>query len=179
MFSQIIPSKGFPAFRSEDQPPSREPSGPGKKVPVRIIHSESAVEGGGSASILLQSGCPDSNSFLPSTSPCRPPLSEHLAPSPFCPYSRSAPEPGQGGTLHAQEDAKREELARDIMGRDKTLVDILDQSGRRTTMDLMEGLFSTEEQLFEGALKRRRASSSSRAPPFSPRSADRWVNSAL
>lgn len=163
--------------RSEDQPPPRvaEPSGPGRKVPLRIIHSESGVEGGGGASYLPQSG---SNCSAPDLS-CRLPSSERPVPSPFCPYSRPVPEPGPGGTLHAQEDAKREELARDIMGRDKTLVDILDQSGRRTTMDLMEGLFSTEEQLLEGALKRRRASSSSRVPPSSPRSADRWVNSAL
>lgn len=164
--------------RSEDQQPPRatEPSGPGKKVPVRIIHIESGVEGEGGASYLPQSG---PNCSAPSDSPCRLPSNEHPAPSSFCPYSRPVPEPGSGGTLHAQEDAKREELARDIMGRDKTLVDILDQSGRRTTMDLMKGLFSTEEQLLEGALKRRRASSSSRVPPSSPRSADRWVNSAL
>lgn len=168
----------FLLSRSVDQHPQRaaEPSGPGKKVPVRIVHSESGVEGGGGASYLPLNG---SNCSAPSSSPCRLPSSEHPVASPFCPYSRPAPEHGPGGTLHAQEDAKREELARDIMGRDKTLVDILDQSGRRTTMDLMEGLFSTEEQLLEGALKRRRASSSSRVPPSSPRSADRWVDSAL
>ncbi|XP_075870947.1 protein Shroom2-like isoform X3 [Nelusetta ayraudi] len=164
--------QGGSLLGSEDlQPPAGvEPSCPVKKVPVRIVHCESGVERGGGPSYLPQSG---HNSSAPSEPPCRLPSGECPATSPFCPYSRPAPEPGPGGALHSREDAKREELARDIMGRDKTLVDILDQSGRRTTMDLMEGLFPTEEQLLEGALQRRRASSSSRVPPSSPRSTDR------
>lgn len=164
----------FLLSRSEDlqPPPGAELSSPVRKVPVRIVHIESGAErgGGGVASSLPHSG---HNGSAPSEPPCRLLWSEPPAPSPFCPYSRPVPEPGPGGALHSQEDAKREELARDIMGRDKTLVDILDQSGRRTTMDLMEGLFPTEEQLLEGALQRRRASSSSRMPPSSPRAADR------
>lgn len=168
----------FLLSRSKDlQPPGGvEPSSPVKKVPVRIVHCESSVGRGGGASYLPQSG---HNTPPPSEPPCRLPSGECPTNSPFCPYSRPVPEPGPVGALHSREDAKREELARDIMGRDKTLVDILDQSGRRTTMDLMEGLFPTEEQLLEGALQRRRASSSSRLPASSPRSTDRWVDSAL
>ncbi len=60
---------------------------------------------------------------------------------------------------HSEEDLKREELARDIMGKDKSLVDILDQSKMKTTMDLMEGIFPQGEQLLEGAQQRRRAAS--------------------
>lgn len=48
------------------------------------------------------------------------------------------------------------------MGKDRTLVDILDQTGRMTTMDLMEGIFPMEDQLFEGVFQRRRASLGSR-----------------
>uniref|UniRef100_A0A3B3X4C2 ASD2 domain-containing protein n=1 Tax=Poecilia mexicana TaxID=48701 RepID=A0A3B3X4C2_9TELE len=58
--------------------------------------------------------------------------------------------------LSEEEDQKREELARDIMGKDKSLADILDQSKMRTTMDLMEGIFPEEEQLLDGAHQRRK-----------------------
>lgn len=56
----------------------------------------------------------------------------------------------------SDEDQKREELARDIMGKDKSLVDILDQSKMKTTMDLMEGIFPQGEQLLEGGHQRRK-----------------------
>lgn len=62
------------------------------------------------------------------------------------------------------EDQKREELAKDIMGKDKSLVDILDQSKRKTTMDLMEGIFPQEEQLLEGAHQRRKVLPKPTAP---------------
>lgn len=55
-----------------------------------------------------------------------------------------------------KEEQKREELARDIMGKDKSLADILDQSKMRTTMDLMEGIFPQGEQLLDGAHQRRK-----------------------
>lgn len=59
-------------------------------------------------------------------------------------------------TTGLSEDQKREELARDIMGKDKSLVDILDQSKMKTTMDLMEGIFPQGEQLLEGSHQRRK-----------------------
>ncbi|KAA8589698.1 hypothetical protein FQN60_013063 [Etheostoma spectabile] len=62
------------------------------------------------------------------------------------------------------EEQKREELARDIMGKDKSLADILDQSKMKTTMDLMEGIFPQGEQLLEGAHQRRKM------PPKQPAS---------
>lgn len=58
---------------------------------------------------------------------------------------------------HSAEDLKREELARDIMGKDKSLVDILDRSKMKTTMDLMEGIFPHGEQLLEGAQQRKKS----------------------
>ncbi len=61
-----------------------------------------------------------------------------------------------GTTGLSEEDQKREELARDIMGKDKSLADILDQSKMKTTMDMMEGIFPQGEQLLEGAHQRRK-----------------------
>lgn len=74
------------------------------------------------------------------------------------------PERSNGLTEHSEEDLKREELARDIMGKDKSLVDILDQSKMKTTMDLMEGIFPQGEQLLEGVQQRRKATSKQTPP---------------
>lgn len=125
-----------------------------RKVPVRILHTDSSSEH-------------ESRTHLP--------LSCGGSPLPPCVSSLSATEhqSNSAGPLQSEEDAKREELARDIMGKDRTLVDILDQSGRMTTMDLMEGIFPMEDQLFEGVFQRRRASVGFRLPPSSPRSMDR------
>ncbi|XP_062869456.1 protein Shroom2 [Trichomycterus rosablanca] len=62
------------------------------------------------------------------------------------------------------EDEKREELARDIMGKDKSLVDILDQKKMKTTMDLMEGIYPQPEQLLEGVQQRRKSASKQLSP---------------
>lgn len=140
---------------------------PGRKVPVRILHADNSSECEGGAH-LPQGSESSRSSPLP---PCAPSGSttEQLAAK----VKESAPESNSAGPLHSEEDAKREELARDIMGKDRTLVDILDQSGRMTTMDLMEGIFPMEDQLFEGVFQRRRASLGSRMPTSSPRSLDR------
>ncbi|KAM9830618.1 protein Shroom2-like isoform 4-T5 [Syngnathus typhle] len=74
--------------------------------------------------------------------------------------------------LMAEEDAKTEQLVRDIMGKDKSLMEILDQTGRKTTMDLMEGLFPQEKQILEGAQLRRKPSSGSRLPTLSRKDAE-------
>ncbi|XP_070711581.1 protein Shroom2-like [Pempheris klunzingeri] len=163
-------------------PAEMEVSSPVRKVPVRIVHAESSSEREGRA-YLTQSSETCGVYELP---PHIPPLSttERPASSLFSAYTRQAaqdpprvqesvPEPSSAGARCSEEDAKREELARDIMGKDKSLVDILDQSGRMTTMDLMEGLFPTEEQILQGGHHRRRASAGSRLPTSSPRSMDR------
>lgn len=145
---------------------------------MRIVHSESSSEREGRA--YLPQSSEDSSVSEPRGHVPFLSAAERPATSLFSTYSRqihqdqeSVPESGSAGALHLEEDAKREELARDIMGRDKSLVDILDQTGRMTTMDLMEGLFPTEEQFLGGALQRRRASSGSRMPTSSPRNLDR------
>lgn len=123
---------------------------------MRILRTDSSSENEGGAH-LPQGKESSGGSLLPPCVPSNDP--EH--------QSNSA------GPLNSEEDAKREELARDIMGKDRTLVDILDQSGRMTTMDLMEGIFPMEDQLFEGGFQRRRASLGSRMPTSSLRSMDR------
>ncbi|KFV46591.1 Protein Shroom2, partial [Gavia stellata] len=55
------------------------------------------------------------------------------------------------------EDWKSEELAREIVGRDKSLADILDPTVKiKTTMDLMVGIFPKDEHLLEEAQQRRK-----------------------
>ncbi|KAH0624685.1 hypothetical protein JD844_032388 [Phrynosoma platyrhinos] len=55
------------------------------------------------------------------------------------------------------EDWKSEELAREIVGKDKSLADILDPNMKiKTTMDLMVGIFPKDEHLLEEAQQRRK-----------------------
>lgn len=156
-----------------------------RKVPIRIVHTETSSHWEGRAYLqqntetgsllgpppyitsLGAAECPASSLFSTYTRQDR-----GQAPAPV-PSQESVPESGPAGAQHSEEDAKREELARDIMGRDKSLVDILDQSGRKTTMDLMDGLFPPEEKILEGAHQRRRTSAGSRLPTSSPRSSER------
>ncbi|XP_046892673.1 protein Shroom2 isoform X2 [Hypomesus transpacificus] len=75
--------------------------------------------------------------------------------------------PGSNGVAPAslsQDDQKREELARDIMGKDRSLAEVLDQSRMKTTMDLMEGIFPQEQQLLEGAHQRRKVGPKQASP---------------
>lgn len=136
-----------------------------RRVPARIIHSE------GSFGHSHQTSAP----FLSS--------SEHPVLSPTSAFTRPThlshissqdaplPVPSCPSETHTEEDVKREELVRDIMGKDKSLAEVLDQSGRRTTMDLMKGLYSAEEGVLEGGTQRRKPSSSK--APASPRNTDR------
>jgi protein Shroom len=73
--------------------------------------------------------------------------------------------PQQPQKSNSEEDVKREELARDIMDKDKSLVDILDQSKMKTTMDLMEGIFPQGEQILDGGHQRRKFSPKQGLPP--------------
>lgn len=84
-------------------------------------------------------------------------IGDHITPTgqPAPPTDESS-SAGTAVTTGLSEDQKREELVRDIMGKDKSLADILDQSKMKTTMDLMEGIFPQGEQMFEGAHQRRK-----------------------
>ncbi|KAM4710965.1 protein Shroom2-like isoform 2-T2 [Anableps anableps] len=167
-----------PAAQVQDEPQPRsetEPqlpavmdaSSPVRKVPVRIVQGQAYLPQSG-ASRGASRGVPKPSGSLSSLT------AERTASSLFSAYSRQdpqepGPDPASGGAQNLEEDAKREELARDIMGRDKSLVDVLDQSGRKTTMDLMEGLFPPEQKILEGIQQRRRASAGSRLPTASRR----------
>ncbi|XP_029460221.1 protein Shroom2 isoform X2 [Rhinatrema bivittatum] len=55
------------------------------------------------------------------------------------------------------EDLKSEELAREIVGKDKSLADILDPNVKlKTAMDLMVGIFPKDDHLLEDAQQRRK-----------------------
>lgn len=154
-----------------------------KKVPIRIVHSEGVAEkencpflrhtdspvaeaespdvtrlGSLGSSAFTRQREPDSMPAVqtdpkPSRDPYMTTVKDHVTSN-----SQQPPQPTEepGVTIGLSEDQKREELARDIMGKDKSLADILDQSKMKTTMDLMEGIFPQGEQLLEGAHQRRK-----------------------
>ncbi|KAM6921354.1 protein Shroom2 isoform 2-T2 [Xenentodon cancila] len=171
----------------------------GRKVPIRVVHSEGVTEKENS-SLLKHSDLrpfeaeghagsrigslgaagqgsvfcaftrqrepdskPDTHTQEPQTDAHKTPAELHFScnsqqPTPPTDEPRSTwPAEATGPT--EEDDQKREELARDIVGKDKSLADILDQSKMRTTMDLMEGIFPQGEQLLEGAHQRRKAHS--------------------
>ncbi|XP_068078091.1 protein Shroom2 isoform X12 [Danio rerio] len=220
MDGQRSPSPQFAPQRLTDKPPvsvSSQDEAPGrmdqikdentsvKKVPIKIVHSESDTEKESRQYLDLPSETPVNSQGLVGAhlqSLGNPDQSYSL----FCTYTRqkdqvpglrdpdmgplkdqgpqsninpvSYVEPGlqtgppldqstNGVSLHPShsEDDKRKELARDIMDKDKSLADILDQSKMKTTMDLMEGIFPQGDQLLEEAQQRRKA----QPKPLSPR----------
>lgn len=180
------PSPQFYPQRLTDEPPAivqkkdpcsskteetSEPNTAGRKVPIQIVCAENGSERE-NRNYLQSSG----GSEVPKTGQLKKTDSPEKSKSLFIAYARPDPikntelqtdktvldntEPARsnGLTEHSAEDLKREELARDIMGKDKSLADILDQSKMKTTMDLMEGIFPQGEQLLEGVQLRRKAS---------------------
>ncbi|KAM9383751.1 protein Shroom2 isoform 2-T2 [Pholidichthys leucotaenia] len=85
-------------------------------------------------------------------------VGDHINSEPLLPPPPSDLQPTNAATrlTEEEEQKKREELARDIVGKDKSLADILDQAKMKTTMDLMEGIFPQGEQLMEEAHQRRK-----------------------
>lgn len=186
------PSPQFAPQKLTDRPPlliqeessaSVEPvvDNPGtvKRVPVKIVHSESQPEKESRQGLARAPELPALPSGLErdrlkTLSACEQSYSR------FCLYSRAGAEPapprprapapgarhcgawpGGLGPARAQartaEDLKSEELAREIVGRDRSLADILDPGVKmRTTMDLMEGIFPKDEHLLEEAQQRRK-----------------------
>nr|XP_046155847.1 protein Shroom2 isoform X2 [Oncorhynchus gorbuscha] len=109
-----------------------------------------------------------------------------LATSPPSRQTTSGPEPPRGNCVsppvplpHSEEDVKTEQLARDIMNKDRSLADILDKSWRRTTMDLMEGLFPQGEVLLEGKERRKVSLKHSSPRPSEDRSEEDIVAAAV
>ncbi|KAM5221086.1 protein Shroom2 [Ctenodactylus gundi] len=148
-----------------------------KMVPIKIVHSESQPEKESRQNLVRLAEPPALPSGLERDQIKTLSTSEQSY-SRFCVYTRQSTEascpsasapPAQdsGGSLlglsygktreKTVEDLKSEELAREIVGKDKSLADILDPSGKiKTTMDLMEGIFPKDEHLLEEAQQRRK-----------------------
>ncbi|XP_048458545.1 protein Shroom2 isoform X2 [Rhincodon typus] len=82
-----------------------------------------------------------------------------------------SPVPSYGKTKEKSiEDIKSEELAREIVGKDRTLADILYPNSKlKTTMDLMEGIFPKDETVLQEAQQRRKLLPTR---PYSPKPAE-------
>ncbi|XP_024906757.1 protein Shroom2 isoform X4 [Pteropus alecto] len=148
-----------------------------KMVPIKIVHSESQPEKESRQGLARAAELPALPSGLERDQIKTLSTSEQSY-SRFCVYSRPGAEPQPqppaapaAGDSRASppalsyvkarertaEDLKSEELAREIVGKDKSLADILDPSVKiRTTMDLMEGIFPKDEHLLEEAQQRRK-----------------------
>ncbi|XP_066561994.1 protein Shroom2 isoform X2 [Amia ocellicauda] len=181
-----------PPVSLQDEAPSRvenvtESNAVVKKVPIKIVHAESSLEKQ-SRQYLLHSvgraGSPEGQDG-PQVKTLG---SSEQSYSLFCAYTRPGdaapseppPPPGREGSLSAaqvsgngvpgmtdsaEDDKKTEELAREIVGKDKSLADILNPSSRlKTTMDLMQGIFPQDDQLLEGAQQRRKVAPKQASP---------------
>ncbi|XP_062457236.1 protein Shroom2 [Rhea pennata] len=157
-----------------------------KMVPIKIVHSESSAEKESRQSLVSTMEPPALPSGLEKDQIKTLSTSEQSY-SRFCAYTRQdvepetrtkpadpqpAEEPGNNlkdssaaapavSYVKAKEktfeDWKSEELAREIVGRDKSLADILDPNMKiKTTMDLMVGIFPKDEHLLEEAQQRRK-----------------------
>ncbi|XP_069061247.1 protein Shroom2 isoform X2 [Pleurodeles waltl] len=159
-----------------------------KKVPIKIVHSESNAEKESRHNLLSAIEPPALPPRLEKDQIKTLSTSEQSY-SRFCAYTRQDPE----AEVHRQlriidseqgdvsrnnfkdssvsssamtyvmtkektlEDIKTEELAREIVVRDKSLADILDPNVKmRTTMDLMMGIFPKDDNLLEEAQQRRK-----------------------
>ncbi|XP_050998066.1 protein Shroom2 isoform X2 [Acomys russatus] len=157
-----------------------------KMVPIKIVHSESQPEKESRQSLACPAELPALPSGLERDQIKTLSTSEQCY-SRFCVYTRqeveaphrarppeprppSTPAPPVGDSCSSPpslnygkakektiDDLKSEELAREIVGKDKSLADILDPSVKiKTTMDLMEGIFPKDEYLLEEAQQRRK-----------------------
>ncbi|KAG9348912.1 hypothetical protein JZ751_029229, partial [Albula glossodonta] len=157
-----------------------------RKVPVKIVHqAESSLERERESRAYpppseapaapplgsLGSSQPSYSLFCTYTRPREPEALRAQAPAHSGALQEVPPPPetsgdsassmGSGGS---EEDRKREELARDILGRDKSLADILDQTKMKTTMDMMEGIFPQGEEVLEEAAQRRKVAPKQTSP---------------
>ncbi|NXH20710.1 SHRM2 protein, partial [Bucco capensis] len=157
-----------------------------KMVPIKIVHSESNAEKESRQSLVSTMEPPALPSGLEKDQIKTLSTSEQSY-SRFCAYTRQGvepeartkpadPQPSEetGSSLKDSsaatppvsyvkakektfEDWKSEELAREIVGRDKSLADILDPNVKmKTAMDLMVGIFPKDEHLLGEAQQRRK-----------------------
>ncbi|XP_071993938.1 protein Shroom2 isoform X2 [Engystomops pustulosus] len=155
-----------------------------KMVPIKIVHSESHAEKESRNNLLSAIEPPALPTGLTKDQIKTLSTSEQSY-SRFCAYTRHDHEPedqSRATNFHSTQefvenaspdpslsagnskgkdliyaDLKSEELVREIVGKDKSLADILDPNAKMmTTMDLMEGIFRKDEHLLEEAQQRRK-----------------------
>lgn len=157
-----------------------------KMVPIKIVHSESYAEKE-SRNNLLSAIEPSTLHNAVGKGQLKTLSTSEQSYSSFCAYTRlgpdqdelskltnsqpvlepfetikeaevsSAPSINSKGKDLIYADLKSEELVREIVGKDKSLADILDPNTKMmTTMDLMEGIFRKDEHLLEEAQQRRK-----------------------
>ncbi|XP_075395571.1 protein Shroom2 isoform X2 [Tenrec ecaudatus] len=148
-----------------------------KMVPIKIVHSESQPEKESRQGLARPTEPPALPSAL-GRDQIKMLSSAGNPYSRFCVYTRQGAEPGEPsrsqppapeshaspaglgygkGRGKTEEDLKSEELAREIVGKDRSLADVLDPSVKmKTTMDLMGGIFPKAELLLEEAQQRRK-----------------------
>ncbi|KAG1950158.1 protein Shroom2 isoform X2 [Pimephales promelas] len=197
------PSPQFYPQRLSDEPPATvqkkdqcrskteetsEPNSAGRKVPIKIVCAEngSERENRNYVQSSASSEVPKTGQLKKTDSPekSKSLFNAHAHPDPIKNTEHQTvldnTEPRSNGlTTRSEEDLKREELARDIMGKDKSLVDILDQSKMKTTMDLMEGIFPQGEQLLEGVQQRRKAINKQTSPKNTPQRVEDSLSSLV
>uniref|UniRef100_A0A8B9QT11 ASD2 domain-containing protein n=1 Tax=Anas platyrhynchos TaxID=8839 RepID=A0A8B9QT11_ANAPL len=147
-----------------------------KMVPIKIVHSESSCGEGESASGLEKDQIKTLSTSEQSYSRFCAYTRQGVEPEPETKTKPAEPQPAEepGNNLKDSsaavpavsyvkakektfEDWKSEELAREIVGRDKSLADILDPNMKiKTAMDLMVGIFPKDEHLLEEAQQRRK-----------------------
>lgn len=151
-----------------------------KMVPIKIVHSESQPEKESRQGLARAPAEPPALPRGLERDQIKTLSTSEQSYSRFCLYSRPGAEPepraqppaapgGPDGRAsppalsyvkareRTAEDLKSEELAREIVGKDKSLADILDPGVKmKTTRDLMEGIFPKDEHLLEEAQQRRK-----------------------
>ncbi|KAK7893242.1 hypothetical protein WMY93_022394 [Mugilogobius chulae] len=127
----------------------------GETASERCLLPQDTAPSLGSVSGSAPSPSSASNPLTKQDSPPPPPPNNSHVTAAVVELNPSVPAALSPSDAHSAEDMKREELA----------------SGRRTTMDLMEGLYPAEESVLGGNAQRRRASTS--RAPASPRNNDR------
>ncbi|KAF5905143.1 protein Shroom2-like isoform X1 [Clarias magur] len=171
---ELLTSTQYSDLHSNLKEITTEPSSAMENPPMRAVHEESSSDTETKHYLVLSDspGGTDEGFTLEPNLPCsseQPSSLFHAKPS----SSSEAQKMDSTETMRlsvaasglSEEDEKREELVRDIMGMDKSLIDILDQSKMKTTMDLMEGIYPQGEQLLEGLQQRRKSASKQSSKP--------------
>lgn len=178
--SEGVSEKESCAFLQQSNPPAAEPVGPGVAALCSlgpagqdsVFYAFTRQKEADGIPAAHMNPKPQRDAYI---STVRDPIVSNSQQPPQTSY-----EPGSNDAVAARgvsEDKEREDLARDIMGKDKSLADILDQSKMKTTMDMMEGIFPQGDQLLDVAHQRRKAPPKQTGPqPAEERSASSIFN---